>query len=101
MNRILLGLSGGVDSAVCAALLLEQGYDVTACFLMLTENSREDSEEAKNAEAIAQHLGIKLIKADYRERFRKYVSDYFISEYLSGKSCRHPVDEIIRESPLT
>ena len=86
MNKVLLGLSGGVDSAVCAALLLEQGYDVTACFLMLTENSREDSEEAKNAEAIAKHLGIRLIKADYRERFREYVSDYFISEYLSGKT---------------
>lgn len=86
MNKVLLGLSGGVDSAVCAALLLEQGYDVTACFLLLTENSSPESEEAKNAEAIARHLGIKLITADYRERFREYVSDYFIKEYLSGKT---------------
>lgn len=86
MNKVLLGLSGGVDSAVCAALLLEQGYDVTACFLMLTENSSPESEEARNAEAIARHLGIKLIKADYRDRFREYVSDYFIKEYLSGKT---------------
>lgn len=86
MNKVLLGLSGGVDSAVCAALLLEQGYDVTACFLMLTENSSPESEEAKNAEAIAHHLGIKLIKADYRDRFKEYVSDYFIEEYLSGKT---------------
>ncbi len=86
MNKVLLGLSGGVDSAVCAALLLEQGYDVTACFLLLTENSSPESEEAKNADAIARHLGIKLITADYRERFREYVSDYFIKEYLSGKT---------------
>ncbi len=86
MNKVLLGLSGGVDSAVCAALLLEQGYDVTAYFLLLTENSSPESEEAKNAEAIARHLGIKLITADYRERFREYVSDYFIKEYLSGKT---------------
>ncbi len=86
MNKVLLGLSGGVDSAVCAALLLEEGYDVTACFLMLTENSSPESEEAKNAEAIARHLGIKLITADYRERFKEYVSDYFIKEYLSGKT---------------
>ena len=86
MNKILLGLSGGVDSAVCAALLQEQGFDVTACFLMLTENSSPESEEAKNAEAIAQHLGIRLIKADYRKRFKEYVSDYFIKEYLEGKT---------------
>ena len=52
MNKVLLGLSGGVDSAACAALLLEQGFDVTACFLMLTENSSPESEEAKNAEAL-------------------------------------------------
>ena len=86
MDKILLGLSGGVDSAVCAALLKEQGYDVTGCFLMLTENSSENSEEARNAEMTAEHLGIKLIKADYKDRFREYVSDYFISEYLSGKT---------------
>ena len=86
MENILLGLSGGVDSAVCAALLLEKGFDVTGCFLLLTESSSEDSEEAANARAIANHLGIKLITADYREHFRKNVTDYFISEYLSGKT---------------
>ena len=86
MENILLGLSGGVDSAVCAALLLEKGFDVTGCFLLLTESSSEDSAEAANARAIAEHLGIKLITADYREHFRKNVTDYFISEYLSGKT---------------
>lgn len=86
MDKILLGLSGGVDSAVCAALLLEKGYDVTGCFLILTEGSCEDSEEAENARLIAKHLGIKLITADYREHFRKNVTDYFINEYLSGKT---------------
>ena len=86
MDKVLLGLSGGVDSAVCAALLLEAGFDVTGCFLMLTENSGENSEEAENARTIARHLGIKLITADYREHFRKNVTDYFINEYLSGKT---------------
>ena len=86
MNKVLLGLSGGVDSAVCAALLLEKGFDVTGCFLMLTENSSEDSEEAENARLIAKHLGIKLITADYKEHFKKNVTDYFINEYLSGKT---------------
>ncbi len=86
MDKVLLGLSGGVDSAACAALLLEKGYDVTGCFLMLTENSREDSEEAESARLIAKHLGIRLITADYREHFKKNVTQYFINEYLSGKT---------------
>lgn len=86
MNKILLGLSGGVDSAVAAAILKEQGYEVTGCFLLLTENSSFHSAEAENARLIAEHLGIKLITADYRERFKKNVSDYFINEYLAGRT---------------
>ncbi len=86
MKKVLLGLSGGIDSAVAAHILKEQGFLVTGCFLLLTENSCENSEEVKNAAAVAEHLGIKLITADFRERFRKNVSDYFIKEYLSGKT---------------
>lgn len=86
MDKILLGLSGGVDSAVSAAILKKKGYDVTGCFLLLTENSCENSEEAENAKRLADFLGIRLITADYRERFREYVSDYFVKEYLSGKT---------------
>ena len=81
MNDILLGLSGGVDSAAAAALLKEQGFTVTACFLLLTDDSIKEEE---NARALAKHLGIKLITADFRERFRENVSGYFIKEYLSG-----------------
>ncbi|MBR3766760.1 MAG: tRNA 2-thiouridine(34) synthase MnmA [Clostridia bacterium] len=86
MNKILLGLSGGVDSAVAAAKLIEQGFEVTGCFLLLTENSNENSEEAKNAAIIAQHLGIRLVTADFRERFKENVGDYFIKEYLAGRT---------------
>lgn len=86
MNDILLGLSGGIDSAVSALILKEQGFNPTGCFLMLTENTDENSTEAKNAEITADFLGIRLIKADFRERFRKNVTDYFIKEYLSGKT---------------
>lgn len=86
MKKILLGLSGGVDSAVAASVLREDGFDVTGCFLLLTENSDKDTEEAKNAEMVAKHLGIELVFADYRERFREYVSDFFIKEYLSGRT---------------
>ncbi len=86
MNKVLLGLSGGIDSAVSAGLLMERGFEVIGCFLMLTPDCDESCEEAKNALSLAKHLGIELITADFRERFRKNVSDYFIKEYLSGKT---------------
>ncbi len=86
MEKILLGLSGGVDSAVACAQLKEMGYDVTGCYLLLTENSCESSEDAKNAKKVADILGIDLVIRDFRERFRCNVSNYFINEYLSGKT---------------
>lgn len=86
MKKVLLGLSGGVDSAVAGAKLIESGYDVTGCFLLLTENADAKSEEAENARKVADFLGIKLVISDFRERFKKNVSEYFINEYLSGRT---------------
>ncbi len=86
MKKVLVGLSGGVDSAVSSKILINKGYDVTGCFLLLTESSDVNSEEAQQARAVADSLGIKLVFADYREHFRKNVTDYFAREYLSGKT---------------
>lgn len=86
MKKVLLGLSGGVDSAVAGMKLIKDGYDVTGCFLLLTETAEENSEEAKNAQRVADFLGIELVKADFRERFKKNVSEYFINEYLAGRT---------------
>lgn len=86
MEKILLGLSGGVDSAVAGAQLQKIGYEVIGCYLLLSENSSEESEDAENAKKVAETLGIKLAVRDFRERFREKVSDYFINEYLSGKT---------------
>ncbi len=83
MNKVLLGLSGGVDSAVAAAKLKEQGFEVTGCFLILTD---EGEKEKEGAEIIAEHLGIPLVTADFRKRFKENVSDYFINEYLEGRT---------------
>ena len=86
MNKILLGLSGGVESAVAAQLLKEEGYSVTGCFLSLTKGSHPLSEAAESARSLAEYLGIDFVTADFTDRFEKEVTDYFISEYLSGRT---------------
>lgn len=86
MNKILLGLSGGIDSAVAASVLKEQGYTPVGCYLFLTENSLNDTTAYQNARKAAEKLGIEFTAEDYCERFKENVSDYFIKEYLSGKT---------------
>lgn len=85
-NNVLIGLSGGVDSAVSACLLKEAGYNVTGCYLCLTENSSPDSADAASAKQVADKLGINFIVADHRKQFKENVVDYFTSEYLAGRT---------------
>lgn len=86
MNKILLGLSGGVDSSVAACLLKEMGYEVTACYLLLGENADENDSAVEKARTVATSLGINFVTADYRERFKENVTDFFINEYLCGRT---------------
>lgn len=86
MNKILLGLSGGIDSAVAASVLKEQGYTPVGCYLFLTENSIDDKASYENARRVAEKLEIEFVSEDFTGRFRENVSDYFIKEYLSGKT---------------
>lgn len=85
-NKILIGLSGGVDSAVGAALLLEAGFDVTACYLCLTRDASPESPDAASARQTAGKLGIPFFTADHRQRFKEKVEDYFAAEYLAGRT---------------
>lgn len=84
-GKILIGLSGGVDSAVSALLLRQAGYEVTGCRLLLNDGPDTET-EASAAQDAADRLGINLLTADFREKFKKEVSDYFISEYLRGRT---------------
>ncbi len=81
MKKVVVGLSGGVDSAVAAYLLKESGYEVTGVHLNLVGNAEGDA-----AKAVAEHLGISYKELDFREDFQKSVKEYFVTEYLAGRT---------------
>ncbi len=83
MKKVLIGMSGGVDSAVAALLLKNQGYDVCGAILLLRENMEAEIADAKK---IADHLGIDLVTIPYYEKFESVVKDYFANEYLNGRT---------------
>ena len=85
-EQVLVGMSGGVDSAAAAALLLEKGYQVTGCLLRLHLGPEDPSwaQSLADAQAVADKLGIQLICADYSELFRRQVMDYFAAAYQAG-----------------
>ena len=85
-EKVLVGMSGGVDSAAAAALLLEQGYAVTGCLLRLHLGPEDPgwAQSLSDAQAVADKLGIQLLCADYSELFRRQVMDYFSDAYRAG-----------------
>ena len=82
LQRVLVGLSGGVDSAVAAAALLETGYKVGGLYIRNGFPVRGE----EDAEAVAARLDIPLYKLDVSDEFRHEVVDYFVSEYLAGRT---------------
>lgn len=87
----MVGLSGGVDSAVAALRLLEQGYAVEALFM---KNWDEDDQadhcpaerDLADAEAVAQKLGIKLHRISFSSEYWDRVFAYFLAEYQAGRT---------------
>lgn len=101
MEKVLVGLSGGVDSAIAAWLLKQQGYDVTCAFMRnwdsLTNDDINGNPDLANpvcsqevdygdAEAVAQKLSLPLLRVDFIEEYWKDVFETFLKEYERGRT---------------
>lgn len=89
-KHVVVGLSGGVDSAVSALLLREQGYRVSGLFMV---NWTEDeqayctaADDYRDALAVCAELDIPLHKADFSREYRARVFDRFLADYAAGKT---------------
>lgn len=91
MARVFVGMSGGVDSSVTAALLVEQGYEVTGVYM---KNWTQDlpgmrcpwADDLADAKRVAVQLGIPLKVYDFQEQYRQKVVDYMLAEYQAGRT---------------
>ncbi|MBQ7364895.1 MAG: tRNA 2-thiouridine(34) synthase MnmA [Clostridia bacterium] len=80
-TRVLLGMSGGLDSTYAARLLQKAGYEVVGAVLVFSEHT-----DTKSAEIAASEVGIDLIRIDAKDRFAHYVIDNFVTEYENGRT---------------
>ena len=93
MKRVVVGLSGGVDSSVAAFLLKEQGYEVIGLFM---KNWHDDSvtisndcpwlDDSNDAMLVAQKLGIPFQTIDLSEQYKERIVDYMFREYEMGRT---------------
>lgn len=81
MKRVLVGLSGGIDSTYVCKYLSENGYEVMGVFLKFHEFA-----DSKDAETVADKLGIPFFTADYTALFADIVKKNFVSEYAAGRT---------------
>lgn len=100
-KRVVLGLSGGVDSAVAAYVLKQQGYEVIGVFMRNWDSSLNNDilgnptnndeicpqeKDYNDAKKVAEHLGIELRRVDFIKEYWDHVFTYFLEEYAKGRT---------------
>ena len=92
-KRVLVGMSGGIDSSATCIMLQEQGYEVVGMTMrtwdvasQFSTSEQEEPDYILEARALAQKLGIEHHVADVREEFKQVIVKYFIDEYMQGRT---------------
>ncbi|MDO4297608.1 MAG: tRNA 2-thiouridine(34) synthase MnmA [Lachnospiraceae bacterium] len=95
-KRVVVGMSGGVDSSVAAYLLKETGYDVIGVTMQIWQKEEREIQEenggccglsaVEDARRVASMLEIPYYVMNFRDEFQKQVIDYFMAEYLAGRT---------------
>lgn len=86
MEKILVGMSGGVDSSVCALAFADKGYTVSGVTLSLLGKNQSDTNNVNDAKSVCDRLGIEHYALDLSVDFKHFVINNFIDEYLKGNT---------------
>lgn len=95
-KKVVVGMSGGVDSSVAAYLLKQQGYEVIGATMQIWQDEQEEVQEENggccglsavdDARRVAQMLEIPYYVMNFKKEFKENVMDYFVEEYLKGRT---------------
>ncbi len=83
-KKVLVGMSGGVDSTITAILLQKEGYEVTGVYMKLHEKEGYHEENYTKVQRVAKYLGIDVHFHDLSAEFKEEVYDYFVETYKQG-----------------
>lgn len=85
-TRVLVGMSGGVDSTYTAQTLINQGYEVFGCYMMMFEDKEFHDNNIAKVKKVSEFLGIEYIAVDLSKDFKTEVYDKFVDGYKAGQT---------------